>query len=696
MAWQSDLLGIVRGLGKVSSASSRVAPLEASRVWEGSLAKPAVHNVVKLVLEERKSEEPSRNKKAKGIPVSRLVENLPLVIDGVRVYLGAIAGISPSSPSSKGFPTGDVERGRGEEEEVEKWVVDQDVTSMDLLQMDLTDEAALRKKIYKRLTLKDPIVDVNIETEQQAVNNETIHVVNKKLVDKPPIKVNKNLKGEIGDKKLIDDKQLISSVAMERSVPASRVSRVASFASLGAGLAFGTVAEASRRAVGIRGGGKSGAATDGSLVLTEANASRIVATLCRVRGAALKLGQILSIQDGAVIGPELQKIFDRVRESADFMPQWQLEQVMRGELGEDWKDQFANFSMKPFAAASIGQVHRATLLDGTEVAVKVQYPGVAKSIDSDIRNLLTLMKVLAFLPEGLFVDKIASHMAVELAQECDYQREALCGQRMKELLAPNQVFHVPTVYPELSATQVLTTEYIRGLTIDQCTALSQDTRNLIASAVLRLCFTELFIHRYMQTDPNWANFLFNPSTRQLGLLDFGATREYRPGFVNTYFKIIDGAAKKDRQAVLEYSREVGFLTGFESKAMNEAHVESVMLLARPFHENKNFNFGNQTITSEIQALSGTMLRERLCPPPPEVSFHHLPFFGMFFWNIFLECFLECFFKCFLECFFQVYSLHRKLSGLFLLAGKLEAEFNCFVIWEEIRAAFKPFPEDQAN
>ena len=122
----------------------------------------------------------------------------------------------------------------------------------------------------------------------------------------------------------------------------------------------------------------------------------------------------------------------------------------------------------------------------------------------------------------------------------------------------------------------------------------------------------------MQTDPNWANFLFNPTTQQLGLLDFGATREYRPGFVNTYFKIIDGAAKKDRQAVLEYSREVGFLTGFESKAMNEAHVESVMLLARPFHENKNFNFGKQTITSEIQALSGVMLRERLCPPPPEV------------------------------------------------------------------------------
>ena len=543
--------------------------------------------------------------------MSRLVENLPLVLEGVRVYLGA----TPSFQQSfKGANEGVAEERK--EAESEKWVVDESVTSMDLLHMDLTDESALRRKIYKKIEVKNASADVNLRIEKPPVTND----IDQRNTS--PTKVKTSLKSVVkgagDDQTLVEDKQAISSVALERSVPASRVSRVASFASLGAGLAFGTVAEASRRAVGIRGGGKSGAATDGSLILTEANASRIVATLCRVRGAALKLGQILSIQDGAVIGPELQKIFDRVRESADFMPEWQLEQVMRGDLGDDWKQNFGSFSMKPFAAASIGQVHRATLPDGTEVAVKVQYPGVAKSIDSDIRNLLTLMKVMAFLPEGLFVDKIASHMAVELAQECDYKREALCGQKMKELLAPLQVYHVPTVYPDLSATQVLTTEYIRGLTIDQCTALPQNTRNLIASAVLKLCFYELFINRYMQTDPNWANFLFNPKTQQLGLLDFGATREYRPGFVNTYFRIIDGAARKDKEAVLEHSREVGFLTGFESKAMNDAHVESVMLLARPFHEDKNFNFGRQTITSEIQALSGVMLRERLCPPPPEV------------------------------------------------------------------------------
>ena len=618
MAWQSDIMGLARGLGKVSAAGGRIGPKEVSRVWEGSLAKPAVQNVVKLVLEETQGERGTVRKKGKGIPVSRMVENLPLVLEGVKVYLGAAAGILPSKKSVWLGSEGVAEEGEGTE--AEKWVIDESVTSMDLLQMDLTDESALRQKIYKRIEVKDVLPDVNILAERSSLNVEKGNGKITKLAAIQQPKVNTSPQREVhdGEQHLVADKQSISSVALERSVPASRASRVASFASLGAGLAFGTVAEASRRAVGIRSGANSGASTDGSLVLTEANASRIVATLCRVRGAALKLGQILSIQDGAVIGPELQAIFDRVRESADFMPRWQLEQVMKGDLGPNWKDNFDSFSMKPFAAASIGQVHRAILRDGTEVAVKVQYPGVAKSIDSDIRNLMTLMKVLAFLPEGLFVDKIASHMAVELAQECDYKREAMCGERMKELLAPDQVFHVPTVYHDLTSENVLTTEYIRGLTIDQSTSLPQNTRNLIASAVLRLCFTELFIHRYMQTDPNWANFLFNPTTQQLGLLDFGATREYRPGFVNTYFKIIDGAAKKDRQAVLEYSREVGFLTGFESKAMNEAHVESVMLLARPFHENKNFNFGKQTITSEIQALSGVMLRERLCPPPPEV------------------------------------------------------------------------------
>ena len=118
---------------------------------------------------------------------------------------------------------------------------------------------------------------------------------------------------------------------------------------------------------------------------------------------------------------------------------------------------------------------------------------------------------------------------------------------------------------------------------------------------------ELFLHRTMQTDPNWANFLYNPEKNTIGLLDFGATREFKPKFVNTYFKIIDAAAHKDRVNVLKYSQEIGFLTGYESKLMNDAHVDSVMLLAVPFHKNEPYDFGRQTITHDIQVTHEYLL-----------------------------------------------------------------------------------------
>ncbi len=165
-----------------------------------------------------------------------------------------------------------------------------------------------------------------------------------------------------------------------------------------------------------------------SLLLSDANAERMVRTLCRVRGAALKIGQILSIQDESFVSPQVAAIFERVRESADFMPRWQLEvtffsfggvcvllcimytsslvslqKVLDAELGPDWRARhFSSFEDRPFAAASIGQVHQGELKDGRTVAVKVQYPGVAEGIDSDISNLLGLLKVANVLPEGKY------------------------------------------------------------------------------------------------------------------------------------------------------------------------------------------------------------------------------------------------------------------------------------------------------
>ena len=629
MSRLTDLQAVLRGLGKIGSCSCQTNVRDFKNLYENTYIKPVVQQAVKIVLNIKDPVQEARNKsqvktesvreRSKGLSLKKTVDNLPLVLEGMGIFANVImkgnAGVN--SPAGSKGATNQRESSQAE-------ILNSEVSSLDLLEYDLTNQQLLREKIFIK---PEALSDNPVKPAPPPETSQS---------ERPPVSPG------------VDTK--LSSAARERRVPASRVSRVASFASLGVGLGLGVVAEASRRAVGV-------SQSSSSLVLSEANAERMVATLCRVRGAALKLGQILSIQDGSVVGPEVQRIFDRVRESADFMPEWQLERVMVGELGPDWRERFHQFTIRPLAAASIGQVHQARLHDGTEVAVKVQYPGVAKSIDSDIRNLLSLVSVMAVLPEGLFLDKIGNHMKQELAEECDYRREADCGSRMKSVLAQYPEYQVPAVFPDLSSGQVLTTEFLTGLTIDRCLSLPQHTRNFIAESILKLVFRELFLHRLMQTDPNWANFLFNPRTNKIGLLDFGATREFRPGFVNTYFNIINSAVEKDREAVLEYSRELGFLTGYESKTMNEAHVDSVMLLARPFHENRKFSFGDQTITQEIQELSGVMIRERLCPPPTEV-----------------------------------YSLHRKLSGLFLLAGKLDSEFNCFVIWRDIRARFRPFPE----
>lgn len=193
------------------------------------------------------------------------------------------------------------------------------------------------------------------------------------------------------------------------------------------GLGLGALAEVTKKSLP----GGSLQHEGSSPFLTEANAERIVQTLCTVRGAALKIGQMLSIQDNSLISPQLQRVFERVRQSADFMPRWQMMKVLEEELGKDWQDKVASLEEVPFAAASIGQVHQGVLKDGTEVAVKIQYPGVAESIQSDVQNLLALLKMSVGLPEGLFAEQSLQTLQQELAWECDYRREAACAQTFK-------------------------------------------------------------------------------------------------------------------------------------------------------------------------------------------------------------------------------------------------------------------------
>ena len=429
----------------------------------------------------------------------------------------------------------------------------------------------------------------------------------------------------------------------ESKVPATRLSRLWNYGGLAAGMFAGAVGEGLSRAVG--GGGQ------GSVMLSAGNMERLVAKLSRMRGAALKMGQMMSFQDSKMLPAPIQEVLQRVQDRADYMPSWQRDRVLVQNLGSEWRELFDTFEEKPMAAASIGQVHRATLRsNGAEVAVKIQFPGVADSINSDLDNLGILLTATRLLPKGLYLNKTIDNARTELAWECDYEREAKCAQRYRELLSDeNDVFLVPKIYPEACGKHVLTMEYMEGTGVTRVNSFTQEQRDWIGAQILRLCLREITEFKFMQTDPNWTNFLYNAEKNKLELLDFGASREYPDQFISLYVRLLEAASRSDRGAVKTLSEELGYLTGHESKAMVDAHTTSVLTLAEPFLQSapEVYDFRDQTITDRVKAQIPIMIHERLAPPPEET-----------------------------------YSLHRKLSGAFLLCARLGSRVRCRDMFEQ--------------
>ncbi|KUJ20221.1 ABC1-domain-containing protein [Mollisia scopiformis] len=423
----------------------------------------------------------------------------------------------------------------------------------------------------------------------------------------------------------------------ESKVPSTRLSRIWNYGGLAAGMFGGAITESLRRV--------SGSGGQGSYMLSAGNMERLVTKLSRMRGAALKLGQMISFQDSKMLPAAIQEVLQRVQDRADYMPASQRDKVLTANLGSDWRSLFTTFDEKPLAAASIGQVHSAVLKsNGARVAVKIQYPGVADSIDSDLSNLSILLTASRLLPKGLFLEKTIANARIELSWECDYIREAECGRRFEALLADERdVFDVPMVYPEASGQQVLTMQFMEGIGVTRVQSFSQVQKDWIGTQILRLCLREITEFKFMQTDPNWTNFLYNSKTNRLELLDFGASREYPTDFISKYTRLLAAAARSDRQTVRDLSIELGYLTGQESAAMLNAHIASVLTLAEPFLDSSPelYNFKDQTITDRVKEQIPLMIRERLAPPPEET-----------------------------------YSLHRKLSGAFLLCARLGSRVRC--------------------
>jgi predicted unusual protein kinase regulating ubiquinone biosynthesis (AarF/ABC1/UbiB family) len=420
-------------------------------------------------------------------------------------------------------------------------------------------------------------------------------------------------------------------------IPAGPLERLARIGWMAGEAALGGLVEKARRAGGAE-------PRPGSALLTAASAARLARRLSRLRGAAMKLGQLLSLEGDDLFPPEVARALATLRADAEAMPDAQLRRVLARNLGKGWRDRFLEFDFEPMAAASIGQVHAAVARDGRRLAVKIQYPGVAKSIESDVDNLAAALGLARLLPVELDLSGAIAEAKAQLRREADYLAEAESLGRYRALVADEPDLVVPRAHPDLTTRRVLAMDRIEGLPLeDLCGAgRPQELRDRTAALLYRLLFREIFEFRFVQTDPNFANYLWLPRERRVGLIDFGATREVPEALARGYAALLRSAIAGDRAALRRAALEIDYLRPDERADRAEGLLDLMLVAAEPLARPGTYDFGRSDLPLRLRdgALELSLRRGLLRPPPPEAIF-----------------------------------LHRKLAGVFLLCARLRARLD---------------------
>ncbi|WP_375390537.1 ABC1 kinase family protein [uncultured Sphingomonas sp.] len=398
-----------------------------------------------------------------------------------------------------------------------------------------------------------------------------------------------------------------------RAVPSGRIARLGTFGRLAGGVAGGMLAEGARRlAAGER-------PRLSELVLTPANAARLADRLSHLRGAAMKLGQMISMDAGDLLPPELATILARLRNQAYRMPPQQLDGVLKAEWGPDWRRRFRRFEASPIAAASIGQVHRATLPDGQVLAVKVQYPGVRESIASDVDNVATLLRIANVLPSTLDLAPLLAEAKRQLAEEADYRREGAQMTRYADLLDGDGRYVVPRLAPALTTDRVLAMTFVEGRPIETLADAPQEVRDGAMTALIALVLRELFAFGLMQTDPNFANYRWQPETGRLVLLDFGATRTVPPATAASYRALIAAGLARDRDRIRDIAVETGFL-GEQAVAAHRLAVDRIIAAVDDAMNRPGpFDFGDRAFVPVVREEARALLADRAAWHVPHVD-----------------------------------------------------------------------------
>ena len=426
-----------------------------------------------------------------------------------------------------------------------------------------------------------------------------------------------------------------NSVSKSLPVPKGRISRASSFGKLAIKFASSIVFDGTKELLGGR------SPSIKNLLIQEKNILTFTEELAKLRGAALKIGQLLSLEANDFLPEQISKMLGDLRNKNFHMPNYQLGEVLRENYGDNFLDNFSEFNETPIAAASIGQVHKCKY-GNKKLILKIQYPKIRESIESDINNIRLVTKNLGIFPKSFDFDKLLEAGKTQLLNETDYLLEAVHQKNFHRLLKTDKRFVVPKINEKLTTTKILAMEYQYGVTIDHVVHLDQKTKNSIMNNLVELTFKEIFEFNLIQTDPNYANFLFNDTSKKIVLLDFGATSKVSSKNIRVFKDILNGLAL-DRKEMVE--KALITLKIFSPKASNSVKnylLDIIWNLSLPLRENKEFDFLHCISTEDLKLLSSTLInqKDKFQLPDPQILF-----------------------------------IQRKLGGIFLLGRKFGARSN---------------------
>jgi predicted unusual protein kinase regulating ubiquinone biosynthesis (AarF/ABC1/UbiB family) len=301
-------------------------------------------------------------------------------------------------------------------------------------------------------------------------------------------------------------------------------------------------------------------------------AAQIVEVLGSMKGAAMKVGQVISFLDVSAIPPEyrdvVQDALAELRDAAPVVPFERMRRVIEDDLEQPLDAAFAELDPEAVAAASIGQVYRARLHDGREVAVKVQYPGAEQAVRADMQNLGLLLRAAKTIAPGLDGKAVAGEIRERILDECDYEAEALAHRAFAREWRGHPFVHVPDVVTALSRRRVIVTEWVNGRRFDDVKALPQDERDRFAEILYRFFVGSLYRHGHFSADPHPGNYMLMDDGR-VAFIDFGMNKKLSRARVDQEVLWLRAVMERDADGVRDRLAELGYFDPADAKVTGE-------------------------------------------------------------------------------------------------------------------------------